>query len=277
MGSLRRVSVFKQAIASGRLAAFNVVDLAMAQGAIRAAAASGVCAIIQFSTRTVRHFGASTLSNAVKSMAARWRTQVFVHLDHCADEEVLWDAINGGFDGIMADGSHLDLEDNVRFTRTWVQRAHAAGVVAEGEFGAIGGVEEDVAGGPDGVRVEADAVIDFAIRTGVDLIGTNIGTAHGVYSAPPAIDFDLIERVVPGLPAGLVVHGGSGLSAETLRRLSRLGVAKVNFSTDLKLAWAAGMRTILDREANPEPLACARAAEEAVLDVCRAKIEALRD
>jgi tagatose 1,6-diphosphate aldolase GatY/KbaY len=247
----------------------------MVQGAIRAAAAAGVHCIIQFSARTVRHYGARTLANAVRGLADRWNAPVYVHLDHCADEAILADAVGGGFDGIMVDGSHLEIEQNVLLTRRWVVRAHDAGLVVEAELGAIGGVEDDVVAGPEDSRLEAEQVLEFADRTGVDLVGTNIGTAHGLYDAPPSIDFPLVERMILGLSAGLVVHGGSGLSEETLNRFARLGVAKVNFSTDLKIAWAAAVRAALETGDAPEPLACSRSAEDSVLEICTAKIRAL--
>lgn len=261
---------------SGRpLAAFNVVDFAMAQGAVRAASTTGVHTIIQFSMRTVRHFGAETLARAVKTLAARWNASVYVHLDHCTDEDVLHDAVSGGFDGIMVDGSHLDFDDNVQFTREWVARAHAAGMVVEGELGAISGVEDGTTSGVVGARYDADELRAFVERTGVDLIGTDIGTAHGLYDEPPDIDFPLIERVIPDLSAGFVVHGASGLSDELLNRFAKVGVAKVNFSTDLKIAWGKAMRASLDAGGMPEPLMCSHAAERAVFDICIRKISAL--
>ena len=275
------MNLYSTAIARARadrrpLPAFNVVDLGMVKGVVSTASRLGVPVIVQASARTAAAYGPSVVRDMIRSAAASAGVDVFVHLDHCHDEALLDGAIRAGFDGIMVDGSHLSYADNVEFTRKWVATAHSAGILVEGELGAIQGIEEGV--GAAGTRGEytAHEVIEFAVETGVDLVGTDVGTAHGLYQAPPEIRYDLISGIVEGSPAGFVVHGGSGLDRAALGRLSACGVAKVNFSTDLKVAWNTALRGLLmECDAVVEPLAAVTAVESAVATVCEEKIAAL--
>jgi ketose-bisphosphate aldolase len=249
--------------------AFNIVDPASLQGVLAAADSLRRPVVTQFSTRTVEFYGAAALRALVSATAGDRRC--FLHLDHCSDSRVLEAAIGAGFDGIMADGSHLPFEENVRWTSGWVARAHARGVLVEAELGTIAGFEEGAIGVTSGGTPDPQQYTEFSRQTGVDLLGADIGTAHGVYDHPPSIRFDLLEVLAREELPGFVVHGCSGLDARTLRTLVAHRVVKMNFSTDLKVAWAAGLERELTARRSPEPLAALAGARSKVTEMALEK------
>lgn len=269
-------SLFAEAVRSARasnvpLLGFNFVDLASAEGILDAAARSRRPVILQASARTVEFYGARTLRGALSAVAANRAVPAFLHLDHCSRDDLLAEALEAGFDGVMADGSHLPRDENVRWTTDWARRAHERGAVAEGEVTAIRGTgtEEGQSGGYARTTTSHSAFREFAQATGVDLLGADVGTAHGLYVEEPVIDYAFVARVRDAA-AGFVVHGGSGLPSRALGRLAAAGVAKINFSTEVKLAWAGPMaRLEADRE--PEPVGALRRAREAVAALAETK------
>jgi ketose-bisphosphate aldolase len=254
--------------------AFNVFDLASLRGVLRAASECARPIIVQFSERTVEGWSAGICASTTKSLAGKLRVlSAFVHLDHCSNPRVLSDAIAAGFDGVMFDGSHLDLPSNIASTNRWVELAHERGVVLEGEVTPISGAEDGIISAA--VRsVEEDVAEQFVARTGVDLFGGHVGTHHGAYRSPPVIDFDRVARLARITGAGFVVHGGSGLSGAVLQRLASCGVAKVNFSTDLKTAWLSAATAASSRGVQ-DPLALLGECEESIRKESRRKFKNL--
>jgi tagatose 1,6-diphosphate aldolase GatY/KbaY len=144
----------------------------------------------------------------------------------------------------MFDGSKLDFDENVRVTRGVVEHCHGLGdITVEGELGTVSGVEDQVrVAETEAELCDPARSLEFVEKSGVDLFAPGIGTAHGVYATEnPKIDFDRfekIQKIVNGerINAPLIVHGGTGLKPEVVRRLVTLGGAKFNVSTDLKHA-----------------------------------------
>ncbi|PYP12891.1 MAG: hypothetical protein DMD54_17770 [Gemmatimonadetes bacterium] len=271
---------FKKAITHARtggppLAAFNIVDYASFVAVSEAAREAGKPVIAQVSARTVQYYGAATIGMLADQVRQRTNAKCFLHLDHAREDTVIEAACTAGFDGFMIDASDLAYDANVRRTREWVRRGHAVGMVVEGEIGAIRGAEEDVAGGECVSGPTLEQCERFAADTGVDFLGADIGTTHGLYASPPAIRFSFIEQIVPRIKAGFVVHGGSGLDGMTLRVLADLKVAKINFSTELKIAWAESVRKATSGESVPEPLLALQHAHQVIKDLVHAKLRSL--
>jgi len=223
----------------------------------------------------MRYYGATVMRFLADELRKRTGGNCFLHLDHARDDAVIDAACSAGFDGFMIDASDLVYDDNAARTRRWVLRGHGAGLVVEGEIGAIRGAEEDISGGEPSSLPTTEDCERFAADTGVDLLGSDIGTAHGLYATTPNIRFAFIERVVPRIKAGFVVHGGSGLDHKTLQALAALKVAKINFSTELKIAWTEGIRSGISGQAVPEPLRGLQHAEAAIKDLVSAKLRSL--
>ncbi|WP_309084940.1 class II fructose-bisphosphate aldolase [Chelativorans sp.] len=205
---------------------------------------------------------------------------VVLHLDHTFELSVIAAAIDAGFTSVMMDGSAKPFEENVAVSREAAELAHDRGVSIEAELGKIG--TTDYVETDDDVELYTDPqeAADFVEQTGVDALAVSVGTAHGHYIVrQPKIDFERLRRIREATPVQLVLHGGSGVPAEMIRRAIALpggGISKVNIATDLE----AGLLAALGRESRMSNAECSalpdeqrRKAEKAVEDVVADKIE----
>ncbi len=176
---------------------------------------------------------------------------VALNLDHGATFEMAVSAIKAGFTSIMVDRSQAPLEDNIRETAEIVRMAHAVGVTVEGEIGHVGqglNYREERQKG----LTETGEAVEYWRRTGVDCLAIAIGTAHGHYAGVPCLDFDRLVSIREAVDVPLVLHGGSSTGDENLSKAVRLGITKVNLSTDLLVAGGRAARQHCDRETNPK-------------------------
>lgn len=233
--------------------AVNIFNFLTADAAASAANELGVNLIIQTSAGTVEHFGAQKLYDMVNAVRNNVDIEVALHLDHCRNKELGRLCADTGWDSIMMDFSHLPFEENVAATREMAEYAHARNIAIEGEIGVISGVEEDVVADEE-VAADYDGTMQFVKLTGIDAIAPAIGTAHGVYKGIPKLNFDLVEQL--GKEATpVVIHGGTGLSAETFQRLIALGGRKINISTLVKNTYLDTVKELMtsDRKFSPIP------------------------
>ncbi|MDY3196324.1 MAG: class II fructose-1,6-bisphosphate aldolase [Paracholeplasma sp.] len=165
---------------------------------------------------------------------------VAVHLDH-GSYEGAYKALAAGFTSIMFDGSHYPIEENVEKTREIVAACHAKGVSVEAEVGSIGGEEDGVVGAGEIADPQECALI---ASLGVDLFAAGIGNIHGKYPANwKGLDFEALEavkEVTNGIP--LVLHGGTGIPADMIKKAIALGVAKINVNTECQWAFQLATR-----------------------------------
>ncbi len=222
----------------------------------------------------VSWYGARMLRTIADEVLRQTGAVCFLHMDHCRDESLFEQVLEARFDGFMVDASNHPFARNVEITSIWARRGHDRGLVVEGEIGSIPGAEDDVLPTEQREPTPADQCVEYVARTGVDLVGTDIGTAHGMYLAPPTIRFEWLEAVAPDLRAGIVVHGGTGLDRGTLVRLASAGVAKINFSTELKAVWGNAFANPPGTSAGEvrEPLSVLMQARAAVADMALAKL-----
>jgi fructose-bisphosphate aldolase class II len=199
---------------------------------------------------------------------------VALHLDHGSSFAMVMQCIKAGFTSVMFDGSHYPLEENIRLTKQVVEAAHAVGVSVEGELGTIGGVEDDLSvDDKDAHLAKPDEAIYFWQQTGVDYLAIAVGTAHGMYKGEPKIRYDIIEKVAQNIDAPIVLHGGSGVPDEAIRKAISLGVGKINVNTENQVAMTNVIREILAK--NPEmidPRKYLGPAREAIKETVKAKI-----
>jgi ketose-bisphosphate aldolase len=221
--------------------AFNVTSLVQMMAVIEAHIDKKAPVIIQVSVAPSKFYGPGVLSTLYRSLAESAPIPICLHLDHCTDIEFCKTCAEAGYTNIMIDASKQSFEENIRQTSQVVQHAHQFGASVEGELGTVGGVEDQI----KIIETEAelcnpDQVLEFVERTGVDLLAPAIGTAHGIYKTKnPKIDFERFAKInqilnADGIKTPLVVHGGTGLPVDTVKRLVSLGGAKFNVSTDLK-------------------------------------------
>ncbi|MCI8837130.1 MAG: ketose-bisphosphate aldolase [Hungatella sp.] len=228
--------------------AFNVTESSMFRAVVETAEKNESPAIIAAATNEFafagREFYAYVVSRLEKS-----RLPFALHLDHGHSLEDCVRAVQAGFTSVMIDGSLLPYEENVALTRKAVELGRGAGVSVEGEIGTIGinaGAEE---GGVEGiVYTDPDTVLDFIERTGVDALAVAIGTAHGQYPKgfKPHLRLDILQDIRSLTDVPLVLHGGSDNPDEEIEEGCRMGIRKVNISSDFKVAYYEGIRKHLN-------------------------------
>jgi fructose-bisphosphate aldolase class II len=230
--------------------AFNIVnDLTMA-AVLDAAVDSKSPVIIQVSVKTVKMWGAKMLQQMFAEMASRRPIPATLHLDHCPDVELIKTCVEAGWNSALFDASSFSYQDNLRLCKDLVAFAKKHGAGIEGELEAVRGIEDEVGSDLEGELVPVERCVEFIEATGIDCFAPAIGTAHGLYKAEPKINFDRVEAIVARCPTPIVLHGGTGLSSDTFKRLITAGCAKVNISTMLKITFADSFRNYL--EAKPK-------------------------
>lgn len=190
--------------------------------------------------------GFGTVAAMVKAMHDELgiTVPVALHLDH-GTYEGCYKCIKAGFTSIMFDGSHYPIDENVEKTKELVQVAHAMGMSIEAEVGSIGGEEDGVVGmGECADPDECKRVADL----GVDMLAAGIGNIHGKYPANwKGLSFetlDAIQQKTGVMP--LVLHGGTGIPADMIKKAISLGVAKINVNTECQLSFADGTRKYIE-------------------------------
>ena len=190
--------------------------------------------------------GFKTVTEMVKAMdeSLGITVPVALHLDHGTYEGSL-KCIEAGFSSIMFDGSHFDIEENVQKTTELVELAHKNNISFEAEVGSIGGVEDGVVG--MGEIADPDECSKIA-SLGIDFLAAGIGNIHGVYPDNwKGLDFDALYRIheaTSGIP--LVLHGGTGIPQDMIKKAIDLGVTKINVNTECQISFAKATRKYIE-------------------------------
>lgn len=250
--------------------AFNAENLEMVQAIVAAAEKMSSPVMIQTTPSTVKYLTLRQAVAMVKAEAEAASVPVALHLDHCESYEGVMAAVDAGYSSVMIDGSKLPYEENVDITRRVVEKAHSAGITVEAELGTVGGKEDGRSA--DIAYTDPDEAFDFFTRTGVDIFAVAIGTAHGFYKGEPKLNFDLLERLAASIDAPLVLHGGSGVPDEMVKRAIAMGINKVNFATELRAAMTVAVRDALTDGSIIDPKKFMGRGRDAVTDLCLKKI-----
>ncbi|WP_028547459.1 class II fructose-1,6-bisphosphate aldolase [Paenibacillus sp. UNC451MF] len=231
--------------------AFNVHTLEMLQAVVEAAEETQSPLILQSTVGTVKHLGADYIAAAAKAAADRSSVPIALHLDHCTEFDVLVQCIRAGYTSVMIDASMHPFEENVRQTLRVVEIAKAVGINVEAELGKVGGVEDDiVVAEHEALMADPDECVRFVELTGVQTLAPAIGTAHGIYKGEPKIDFERIQRIAQKVPVPLVLHGGSGIPEEQVKRSVSLGMAKMNIATEIRIVFSDAIKSVFAQ--NPD-------------------------
>lgn len=158
---------------------------------------------------------------------------VLIHLDHAKTYELCKDAVDAGFDSIMFDGSKMSYEDNINTTNK--VKAYLKGQLLEAEIGKIGGEEDGLAN--ELYFTSLDEAKDFINKTSIDMLAPALGSVHGIYKGEPDIKLDIMKEISEQTNMPLVLHGGSGIPEEVLKKSVENGICKANFNTELQLGW----------------------------------------
>ncbi|WP_424617638.1 ketose-bisphosphate aldolase [Abiotrophia defectiva] len=185
----------------------------------------------------------------VKYYANHTKLPVCIHLDHGASYEQVIHAIQLGFTSVMIDASHLPYEENVSITQKVVAAAHPVGVSVEAELGTIGDTGNSIEGGvTEVIYTDPDVAQDFVEQTGTDSLAVAIGTAHGIYpkNIKPHLRHDILEEITKKVSIPLVLHGGSSNPDEEIAKAVKMGINKINISSDIKIVFANRLREQLN-------------------------------
>ena len=227
--------------------AFNISDWTMFNGVMDISEELNAPVIIAIHPDEVAHV-TTDLIRAMHSRAHRSSVPVAIHWDHGGSYEQMIVAIQAGFTSVMIDKSLEPFEVNVSETRRVVEAAHAVGVQVEGELGTIGANDSyGEAGAAEIIYTDPADAVKFVEQTGVDSLAVAIGTSHGLYPATkqPELKLDLLKELKAALGIPLVLHGGSSNPDEEIAKAVRLGVNKINISSDIKVAYHNRMREVL--------------------------------
>jgi ketose-bisphosphate aldolase len=222
--------------------AFNITDLIQLEGVVDAAIEKKSPLIIQTSVKPSKFLGRDVLVAIFRTLAESAPIPICLHLDHCTEVDYCKACADSGYTNIMIDASKQSYEENIRQTKEIVDYCHSVGNISvEGELGTVSGVEDQIIVSEDETQLANPAqAVEFVERTGVDIFAPAIGTAHGVYKTKnPKVDFERMATINKmlnsnGIKTPLVVHGGTGLPEDYIKKLLEAGGAKFNVSTELK-------------------------------------------
>jgi len=238
--------------------AFNTNNMEIVQAIVEAAEEEKAPVILQASQGALKYAGIHFIIAIVRAAVESSTIPVALHLDHGTSFEQVMLCLKHGFTSVMFDGSKLPLSENIENTYKVVEVAHAMGASVEGELGKIGGTEDDISVDErEALFTDPDEARRFVLESGVDALAVAIGTAHGPYQGEPRLDFNRLEAIDRVTEVPIVLHGASGVPAESIQRAVSLGVRKINIDTDLRQAFTRGVQSVVrnhPREYDPRKI-----------------------
>ncbi len=261
--------IMKKASKEGyAIGAFNFTNMEQLEAILEAANELNSPVIVETSTSAIKYAGINVVVSMVKSLAKKYSIPVCLHLDHGKTFEDCKNAIDAGYKSVMIDASHLPFEENIALTKKVVKYAKWRGVSVEAELGKLAGVEDEVSS-KESLYTNPKQAKEFVQRTKIDTLAISIGTSHGAYKfkGKATLKIDIlneITKLIPNTP--IVLHGASsipknvlteftkyggelkgakGVDEKLLKEAIKNGVAKVNMDSDLRIAFSAGVREIL--------------------------------
>ncbi len=223
--------------------AFNVENMEMVLAVIQAAEETKSPVILQTTPGTVKYAGIEMYAANMRTAAERSNVPVACHLDHGNSFGIAARAFRAGYTSIMIDGSKLDFEDNISLTKSVVEMCHAGNIPVEAELGRVGGKEDNLDNSKtNNPYTNPQEAAEFVARSECDFLAVAIGTAHGVYKGTPQINFDVLGKIRELVSIPLVLHGTSGVPDEQVVHCVKMGMCKVNYATDLRIAYTYGVK-----------------------------------
>ena len=236
--------------------AFNISSNMLLAGVMEAAEEASAPVILAIHPDELAFVRPSFIKAAVAE-AIQAKVPVCIHLDHGSSFAQIMTAIQAGFTSVMMDASTQPLAENIELCRQTVELAHAVDVSVEGELGTIGTADAEAeAEAEEIIFVDPNDVKTFVDATGVDTLAVAVGTSHGLYPKhmKPEIRLDLLEAIAAKVDIPLVLHGGSGNSEDEIVSAIKLGISKINISSDVKNAFYQKCRQVLTDPTLREPL-----------------------
>ncbi len=254
------------------IGAFNIENMEMARAAVWTAEKMKAPIILQTTPSTVKYAGLKQFAVIVRALAESASVPVVLHLDHAKEIGLTAQAIVHGYSSVMIDASEKPFRENLETVKQVMLFAGANQIPVEAELGKISGKEDSHTQAQD-VYTDPEEALEFVAQTQVDSLAVAIGTAHGIYQSAPHLNKPLLAELNARLELPLVLHGASGLSEEDITDCVKLGICKVNFATDLRIAYTAGIKRALKEDDSVfDPKALGKAGMAAVEEVIAKKI-----
>ena len=215
------------------VANFCIWNVEMLSGVMKACENLQSPVILSFGSGFLVNTDINHFVHMMRSYATQTALPCSIHWDHGRSYEIVSHAIDIGYNSLMIDGSAYPFEENIRRTKEVVDRFHPLCIPVEGELGHVGAetnYEEALA---HYQYTDPSQAAEFVERTGLDSIAIAIGNQHGVYTAPPKINFEILAKVRESVSIPLVLHGASGIGDEDIRHAIDLGITKINIHTEL--------------------------------------------
>jgi len=258
--------------------AFNVNNMEAVQAIAEAAEEERAPVIIQVSQGAIRYAGLAYAAGLVKIAAEQVSVPVVLHLDHGTDFDQNVLCLRAGFTSLMYDGSKKPYEENVATTQRIAEIAHIAGIPVEAELGCVlqaadHVTDEEVCA----AMTDPDQAKDFVDRTGADSLAVAVGSVHAMESAEAKLDVERVAAIRDTVNIPLVLHGSSGVKADSIVAAIENGVCKVNVATYLNQAFVKGMREMIaELPDNPDYRKHLMVSREYVKERVREKIRLFR-
>ena len=254
------------------IAALNFYNAETLIAHVKAANSLNASIILQTTEATIKYLGLPVIIGLAHAAEAESQNPLALHLDHGGSYELAARCIDAGYTSVMIDGSKLPFAENCGLTRRVVDLARAAGVSVEGELGHVGQNSDSGADPAETFTKPADTA-QFVAETNVDALAVAVGTAHGFYKGAVRLDFQRLKEISDKIPdTPLVLHGGSGVSAELLQEAIACGIRKINFGTELKNAFTNAVKNSLCNSDDIDLRRTFQPAITAVENISRSKI-----
>ncbi len=234
---LKKVQRNKKAIL-----ATNFYNLETLKAVLQAAKNTNSPLILQLTQSSIEYMGLELALSMGRSGLKYYGVEGWIHLDHGGSVELVEKCLRAGFDSVMFDGSELPLEQNIAQTKKVVEMAKATNTNVEAELGYVAKLGQSTEK-MEYTRPEDAAY--FAKETGVDALAVAIGTAHGFYKESPKLDFERLDAIAKAIDVPLVLHGGSGVPDEAVKKAVSLGICKVNVATEIKNMFMKNLQQLL--------------------------------
>ncbi len=267
---LRKAQEGKYAIAQ-----ININNLEWTKAILLTAKETNSPVILGVSEGAAKYMGGYvTVSNMVNGLMQDLEitTPVVLHLDHGQSFESCKAALDSGFTSVMIDGSHHPIDENITMTKQVVDYAHNIGASVEAEVGTVGGEEDGVVGGIQ--YADPQECLRMVKEANIDALAAALGSVHGEYDGEPKLGFDEMQEIsdLTGIP--LVLHGGSGIPKEQIKKAIARGHNKINVNTECQQAFTKATRKYCEDPNNSyDPRKVLAPGVEAIKDVVKGKFE----
>lgn len=230
---------------------FNINNLEWARYILEVCNEMRSPVIIGVSEGAIKYMGGyNVVANMVKALVKDLSivVPVAIHLDHGSSFESCMKALKAGFTSVMIDASKYPLEENIKITKEVVKKAKKYNASVEAELGHVGGTEDELTSSLMYADVNECILMNNKVK--LNAFAPALGSVHGLYKGEPNLDFERMREISDKIKVPLVLHGGTGIPDEKIKKAIECGTAKINVNTELQIAWKTGVYDFVEQNKN---------------------------